>query len=191
MDAQLRTGLEARLSDLKQRKGGALQSIEKLEKEIVQLDVEIAPLEQILQAANGNAPTPSSPAVALSQSNNVRLSELQAPGTNDPPPISITFPNGDIRRLGRWNRLLIEVAKYLDSQGRLAALQLPLRVPHGTRHVLSRTPVHHNGRPFFQPIQLDSGIYLETHANATNLFNQTKLLLLEVGEGLDLYTITA
>lgn len=179
MDPDLLGSLKARRSLLSDELTRSIRARDEIEEKITSLRHEFELVEGLV---NGSKPQPS-------PAGGVTLLDLDPP-PNTRGPASIRFPNGEERRLGQWNKLLLEVAKYLRDQGLLAKLSLPVKVPGASRLLISDKKVHPNGRDFFLPIDLGNGLWLETHASALNLTNQARHLVKACGEDPRQYVIT-
>jgi hypothetical protein len=171
MDPELVSGLKARLQVLTSKKAEAKRTRADLDRHINELADEIQKLKLIV-----GEPLPPS-----ETTKRVTLMELH-PKPRDRAPSLLSLPTGETRPLGQWNRLLIEVALYLDERGKIDSLPLPLRMRGAMRHLVSRSNVHPNGRDFFLPYHLREGKWLETHASAVNLVSQARFLVVACGE---------
>jgi hypothetical protein len=146
----------------------------------ITIDRDIALIEELLGNGDGEKAAPAGL---------IPLKMFTQDSTGDRAPRVLHLPNDEIRQLGQWNRLLIEVSRYLHDSGKLKNLKLPVRMPGATRYLLSTEKVHRNRREFFLPIEIGGGIWLETHASARSLIQQTRFLLDACGEDLTNYLV--
>ena len=109
----------------------------------------------------------------------IALTDCDPPG-GSPPPSAIRFADGDERPLGTWNRILIRVAEKLHEDGHLRSDQLPI-VRSKSWNIAAHTPVHRNGRPFYNHRQIGESIFIEASVSARNARNLSKQLLSRFG----------
>jgi len=77
-------------------------------------------------------------------------------------------------RRGSVAEILIEAAERAIREGRLLR---DTQIQTGyARFLVSRTPVHKNGKNFFSPRQLSNGLYIETHCSLSTARNHARLL---------------
>lgn len=106
------------------------------------------------------------------------------------PPKRLRLPNGQERGLQWWKSLLVEVARYLVQTGKLGPNHCPIqRPPRRERYLIHTQRRHPSGRDFFEPVDVGSGLWLETHASAPLLYRQAKFLLRRFGEDLSEYLV--
>ncbi|MEK7849016.1 MAG: hypothetical protein AAB270_08840, partial [Chloroflexota bacterium] len=104
------------------------------------------------------------------------------------PPLSLVLPDGNTIRLNYWNSLLIEVAQYLHSTGKLTATACPLRRSAANRYLVHTTPQHPNGKPFFAAVQVGN-LYLETNQSAPGLVSNALFLIRHLDENPDAFKV--
>ncbi len=109
----------------------------------------------------------------------IALTDCDPPG-GSPPPSVIQFPDGDERPLGKWNRVLIRVAEKLHEDGHLTPDQLPI-ARSKQRNLAARTPVHRNGKPFFNKREIAKSVFIEVNVSARDARNLSERLLARFG----------
>ena len=102
------------------------------------------------------------------------------PPTGTQPPSTIRFFDGEERRLGKWNRILVRVAEKLHSDGTLNLEGMPIR-RSDQRHIASNTPKHPNGRVFENGRKVAEGIFVEAGLSARDSRHLAKRLLQHCG----------
>ena len=83
----------------------------------------------------------------------VSLSQLN-PKTYELAPKSLRFPDGNEEPVSNWTDFARRVANWLWEKGILVTSRCPIR--YNTRYLLNATPVHPNGKGFFQSQQIGS-----------------------------------
>lgn len=124
--------------------------------EIQRQGIDQSPPRSSPTAASSAAPSPAAsiremPAAAIGASECMPLSDLNPrPRGNHPAPNEIMFPDGSsAATLGKWNKVMIEVAGWLIANGYLNGGHCPIMGSNrGVRRIVSTTPVHSNNRPF-------------------------------------------
>ena len=110
----------------------------------------------------------------------VSLPDFNPPGGTKPPQ-SIRFPDGRQCEIKRWNDILVEVAAWLHSSGRLTANDEPVSSSPNI-YIVHSQPKHPTGNEFFQHKTVANGqISVNTHGSASKMRNNSKTLLLHCG----------
>ena len=110
----------------------------------------------------------------------VPLPDFNPPGGSKPPR-SIRFPDGQECEIKRWNDILVEVAAWLHSSGRLTASDEPVSSSRNI-YIVHNQPKHPTGNEFFQHKTIANGqISVNTHGSAIQMRNNSKTLLLHYG----------
>ena len=110
----------------------------------------------------------------------VSLPDFNPPGGSKPPQ-SIRFPDGRECEIKRWNDILVEVAAWLHSSGRLTANDEPVSSSRNI-YIVHSQPKHPTGNEFFQHKTVANGqISVNTHGSAIQMKNNSKTLLLHYG----------
>lgn len=110
----------------------------------------------------------------------VSLPDFNPPGGSKPPQ-SIRFPGGRECEIKRWNDILVEVAAWLHSSGRLTANDEPVSSSPKI-YIVHSQPKHPTGNDFFQHKTIANGqISVNTHGSAIQMRNNSKTLLLHCG----------
>lgn len=97
----------------------------------------------------------------------VPLSDYSPP-TGTTPPSRIRFEDGDERPLGKWNRILIRCAEKLYEDRHLTPAGLPVRNGTGETYIVSQTPTHANGKPFWNAARIGDRVFVEAGLSAHN-----------------------
>ena len=103
------------------------------------------------------------------------------------PPALIRFPREGDRKLGRWNRILLESAEYLVRIGRLTPQVCPVPVPGSARYSVHREAIHSDGKGFTVSRKLSNDLLCEVNVSGSSAVIYTKSLLQHCGQ--DLATI--
>ena len=110
----------------------------------------------------------------------VSLPDFNPPGGSKPPQ-SIRFPGGRECEIKRWNDILVEVAAWLHSSGRLTPNDEPVSSSPKI-YIVHNQPKHPTGNDFFQHKTIANGqISVNTHGSAIQMRNNTKTLLQHYG----------
>ena len=110
----------------------------------------------------------------------VSLPDFNPPGGSKPPQ-SIRFPGGRECEIKRWNDILVEVAAWLHSSGRLTPNDEPVSSSPKI-YIVHSQPKHPTGNDFFQHKAIANGqISVNTHGSAIQMRNNTKTLLQHYG----------
>lgn len=110
----------------------------------------------------------------------VSLPDFNPPGGTKPPR-SIRFPDGQECEIKRWNDILVEVAAWLHSSGRLTANDEPVSSSPNI-YIVHSQPKHPTGNEFFQHKTVANGqISVNTHGSAIQMRNNSKTLLIHYG----------
>ncbi|MDE0659264.1 MAG: hypothetical protein OXI79_06395 [Gammaproteobacteria bacterium] len=92
-------------------------------------------------------------------------------------PAELRMPSGETVAVKSWKSLMIEVTRWLVSQGLLQPTVEPIKV--GARYILARTPEHPSGQGFTAPGHADSW-YVETSYAAGPLVSNTCMIVRHV-----------
>lgn len=150
-----------------------------------------APPEVVIVGAQESA-TPSrtqperGPLLAAEAANPISLGwagiEVVKAGGGAKAPVEIKFPNGGVRPVRFWNQVLIEVAEWLSRDGILTAQKCPIGRGYD-RYIVHTEARHPNGKDFFQPRKLSTGIFVEVHVSAAKAIDDARLLMDRLGQG--------
>ena len=111
----------------------------------------------------------------------VSLSEYDPP-SKTPPPSHIRLPSGDVHGIEKWYEILLRVAQWLWSSGRLTKDNVPVS-SSAKRHVLSTTPVHPSGNEFLMPVAIpNTPLTFEAHRSAAQSRSAAVKLLKDLGD---------
>ena len=103
------------------------------------------------------------------------------PPNGTKPPQSIRFPDGRERKVKHWNDILVEVAAWLHSSGRLTAHDLPVS-SSPISYIVHSQPKHPRGNDFYRHKTIADGqIWVATWVSASQSRNNSKTLLLHCG----------
>ncbi len=85
----------------------------------------------------------------------VALSSFNPPrGSN--PPTAVRFPGESVREVKNWRDLVVEMVKWLSSNGSLTPDNLPVPLnPKSKRYIVSARAAHGTGSPFGNTIRID------------------------------------
>ena len=82
----------------------------------------------------------------------------------------------------KWFDLPVEIVKWLSGKGILTPPKCPIKKrPTAKRDLVSLTPVHPSGRPFFQDKTVGL-FYIETHYSARNHVGNVQFILSHLGQ---------
>lgn len=125
-------------------------------------------------------PQPLSPEIMRVQPGWVSLSEYNPPGGSKPP-ATIRFPDGSEQDIKRWNHILVAVATWLYSSGRLTAADEP--VPSSPKiYIVHNRPVHPTGNEFFQYRTIADGrLSVNTNGSGSQMRKNSQTLLSRYG----------
>ena len=95
-----------------------------------------------------------------------RLLDMRLPGweslpsfsrpKNSQPPKSVRFPDGSESEIKLWRDLVVELVRWLSSNGLLTRDNLPVLLnPNSKRYIVSARAVHGTKSPFGDPIRID------------------------------------
>lgn len=128
------------------------------------------------QAVIPSAPPSSAPTAPTPRAGWTALDKLVVTPRQNAP-AQIRWPDGTSRPLKAWKYLLVEVAACLVSTGALGPQHCPIRTRPANKRFLVHTDARHpTGKPFTMPVQVGS-LWVETHASATNLYQQALFLI--------------
>ena len=142
--------------------------------------------EPILVQAPATEPTPltvpEGPPVVVTPPTNhpvpgwVSLSEYNPPGGSKAPS-AIRFPDGAEHQIRRWNDILVAVASWLHSSGRLTVADEP--IPSSPKiYIVHNRPVHPTGNEFFQHKTIANGqMSVNTHGSGIQMRKNSQTLL--------------
>lgn len=110
----------------------------------------------------------------------VSLSDYDPP-SNTAPPSQIRLPSGEVQGVEKWYDILLRVAQWLWSSGRLTQDQVPVS-SSVKRYVLSTTPVHPSGNEFLMPVAIpNTPLLFEAHRSAAQSRSAAVKLLKDFG----------
>ena len=92
------------------------------------------------------------------------------------------LPDGVELPLKNWKDLLIGVTRWLIHNHALSPKVLP--IPTGTaakRHLLTTEPRHKSGKEMKKPVQVNPGIWLETHFSQADILGHTTRVMMHCG----------
>lgn len=129
------------------------------------------------------APISQMPFAASDAREWMSLSELNPPPSGNPSaPNEIMFPDGGVAALSKWNKVMIEITRWLATNGYLNDGHCPIKgSDRGTRYIVSATPIHSNGRHFDAEGYID-GLYLELDYSGADLVKNAKTVINLVGQ---------
>ena len=126
------------------------------------------------------APDPSTPPVS-DEREWQPLSEF-SPQPSDPKPTKILFPDNSQVPLKMSKAILVEVVRWLKNNNILDAGHCPFSISaRAKRYLISTDPIHSDGKPFSAPKKIES-LYIETHANHSNIVGHTRSIIGHVGQ---------
>ena len=125
-------------------------------------------------------PAPISPKTMPVQPGWVPLSEYNPPGGSKPP-AALRFPDRSEQEIKRWNDILVAVATWLYSSGRLAATDEPVS-SSSKIYIVHNRPVHPTGNEFFQHKTIANGqLSVNTHGSGSQMRKNSQNLLNRYG----------
>ena len=131
-------------------------------------DERVVPSEHVIDPPD--PVTPRSSGTALSEMTEV---------TGQSPPQSMTFPGGDTKSVGKWNRVQIATVEWLVETSRLNESMCPVTGPNG-RVVVGTSPRSRTGKEFVAPRQFGN-FWIEANYTASNQLKRTKEILNAAG----------
>ena len=96
-------------------------------------------------------------------------------------PSAIRFPGGEEKQIRYWNGVLVEVAEWMSRTGVLTVEKCPIGRGY-ERHIIHSEARHPNGKDFFQPRQIASGLFVEAHVSAAKAVEDARFLMNHLGQ---------
>lgn len=125
-------------------------------------------------------PRPISPKPVFDSTGWASLSEYNPPGGSKPP-TAIRFPDRSEQEIKRWNDILIAVATWLHSSGRLTVADEPVSSSPKI-YIVHNRPIHPTGNEFFQHRTIASGqLTVNTHGSGSQMRKNSQTLLNRYG----------
>ena len=122
-------------------------------------------------------PRPPAPGAGWKSLRDLRIAEKHA---RLPP--KMRLPNGEERKIERWNDILFEVAEWLIRDGKLTAAKCPIPLGRSDRNCLVNSrPKHTNGRDLRSPRELTKGLFLNVDMAPTKLVGRSRELMEHLG----------
>ncbi|MCX2728036.1 type I restriction endonuclease subunit R [Thermomicrobium sp. 4228-Ro] len=110
------------------------------------------------------------------------------PKLGDPPPRCLRFPDGSERDLKTWKSLLVEVAEWLVTRGKLTSAVCPILLGP-TRYLVHTEPRHPSGKNFLSGHALPNQLWVETSLSSEDIVRYTQKLLRQLGEDPSLFSL--
>jgi hypothetical protein len=85
-------------------------------------------------------------------------------------------------RVSSVKQVLIAVSEWLIQHGKLKPYEVPIE-SGPSRYIVSKEPVHKNGKKFFDDYKLSNGLHLEVHGSHQAVESNSKLLMEKFGYG--------
>ena len=125
-------------------------------------------------------PRPIPPEPVFDSTGWVSLSEYNPPGGSKAPTV-IRFPDHSEQEIKRWNDILVAVATWLHSSGRLTAADEPVSSSPKI-YIVHNRPIHPTGNEFFQHKTIASGqLTVNTHGSGSQMRKNSQTLLNRYG----------
>lgn len=106
------------------------------------------------------------------------LSDFQ-PEHNDVKPTQMMFPDKSSVAINKWNEVVVEVVRWLTSNGYLDARHCPVqRTPK--RYLVATRPIHPGDKKFLNEREMNS-LYVEVSYTAPDTIKNTKFIIERVG----------
>ena len=106
------------------------------------------------------------------------LSELSPNWRDKPdPPETLRFPGGNTAPLRGWYDILVTVAQWLVSEGKLLPSDCPVTLGNARRCLINTTPTYLNGNAMRMPRLLSNGTFIDANYDSTLLVRHSKALL--------------
>ena len=106
------------------------------------------------------------------------LSDFQ-PEHNDVKPTQMMFPDDSSVAINKWNEVVVEVVRWLTSNGYLDARHCPIqRTPK--RYLVATQPIHPRGEKFINEREVNS-LYVEVSYTAPDTIKNTKFIIERTG----------
>ena len=120
----------------------------------------------------------TSPATSAPTEGWMPLSDFQ-PEHNDVKPTQLMFPDDSSVAINKWNEVVIEVVRWLTSNGYLDARHCPIqRTPK--RYLVATQPIHPRDKKFINEREVNS-LYVEVSYTAPDTIKNTKFIVERTG----------
>lgn len=120
----------------------------------------------------------TSPATSAPTEGWMPLSDFQ-PEHNDVKPTQLMFPDDSSVAINKWNEVVVEVVRWLTSNGYLDARQCPIqRTPK--RYLVATQPIHPRDKKFINAREVNS-LYVEVSYTAPDTIKNTKFIIERTG----------
>ena len=98
--------------------------------------------------------------------------------TGSVPPQEMTFPDGNTRPVGKWNRVQFAVVEWLVETGKLTAANCPITNSRGT-HLVHTSPHRKDGKRFTEPREINP-FWIDVCEDAVGHVRRAKNILAKV-----------
>ena len=96
-------------------------------------------------------------------------------------PKKVRFPDGKVQSIKAWKNLMVELAEWLIQQELLNVEKCPYFLQGMQNYLICQEPQHPRGRPFWRPIKLSNGMYLESRQNGAQIAKWCSPMIREFG----------